>query len=293
MRRLRDFYRATRDFRLLAGLPDAVIGHTAGRVYPFLQGTSSVLEEIGDEATTDALVERISEVRRRAKSAVDRRALDLLEMLVERRAAEVLNQPGPHAWKALAAMRRAFQQEWSEGEPRLMADLLSSLGRIVDQELAAEQLRQLETLQGRTARGTLDRLRIGHGRARCLWAYQRYDEAIDLLQDALAEYQAAQDGVLPQTANGAALSLISYWKDRGHFARAETFLREQLEHPANPQQAKWLRGQLFDTLVRAFERDGMVSLGRTTPWPPRFRDVQSRISTLERQLQQARGKPAR
>ncbi|HID78889.1 MAG TPA: hypothetical protein EYP56_23195, partial [Planctomycetaceae bacterium] len=150
MRRLRDFYRATRDFRLLAGLPDAVIGHTAGRVYPFLQGTSSVLEEIGDEATTDALVERISEVRRRAKSAVDRRALDLLEMLVERRAAEVLNQPGPHAWKALAAMRRAFQQECSEGEPRLMADLLSSLGRIVDQELAAEQLRQLETLQGRT-----------------------------------------------------------------------------------------------------------------------------------------------
>ena len=90
----------------------------------------NVLDEIREEATADALVEHLAEVRRRATTVVDQRALDLLEMLVERRAAEVLNQPGPHAEKALAAMRRAFEKAWSEGEPRLMANLLSSLGRI-------------------------------------------------------------------------------------------------------------------------------------------------------------------
>ena len=58
------------------------------------------------------------------------RALDLLELLVERRAAELQNQPGPHVQRALAAMRRAWKRDWSPGEPRLMADLLASLGTI-------------------------------------------------------------------------------------------------------------------------------------------------------------------
>ena len=40
---LQQFYAATRDFRLLAGLADAVLGHTAGQVYPFVQGMSGVL----------------------------------------------------------------------------------------------------------------------------------------------------------------------------------------------------------------------------------------------------------
>ncbi len=34
---LRQYYLATRDFRLLTGLADAVIGQTAGKVYPWLK----------------------------------------------------------------------------------------------------------------------------------------------------------------------------------------------------------------------------------------------------------------
>ena len=40
LQQLREFYVATRDFRLLACLADAVVGNTAGKVYPFLQGMS-------------------------------------------------------------------------------------------------------------------------------------------------------------------------------------------------------------------------------------------------------------
>ena len=43
---LQQFYQASHDFRLLAGLPDAVIGHTAAGVYPFLQGMQLVLDEV-------------------------------------------------------------------------------------------------------------------------------------------------------------------------------------------------------------------------------------------------------
>ena len=96
-------------------------------------GHDGVLGEVRDEATADSIVERLAEVRQRAATPVDRRALDLLEVLVERRAAELINQPGPHADKALAALKRAFQREWSPGEKRLMADLLAGMGTIAQQ----------------------------------------------------------------------------------------------------------------------------------------------------------------
>ena len=115
---LQQFYQASRDFRLLSMLADGVVGHSAGKVYPFLQGMRIVLAEVRDEATADEIVAQIAKVRLSAKTVIDQRALDLLELLVERRAAELQNQPGPHADKALAALARAFKREWSSGEPR-------------------------------------------------------------------------------------------------------------------------------------------------------------------------------
>src|SRR5262249_55047403 len=119
---LQQFYQATRDFRLLAVLADAVVGHSAGKVYPFLQGVQNILTDIHEEATVDELCAHLAGVRARAQTAVDRRALDLLEAQARRRAAELKNQAGPHAEAALSALRRAFDHAWSEGEPRLMAD---------------------------------------------------------------------------------------------------------------------------------------------------------------------------
>jgi len=258
---LRQFYRATRDFRLLAGLADAVVGHTAAKVYPFLQGMGSVLEEVRDEATADSIIEHLATVRTRAKTDVDHRALDLLETLVERRSAEVLNQPGPHVDKALAAMRRAFQRKWSSGEPRLMADLLAGLGRISQQALADEQLRELEVLHEGAAKGSIDRLHIAHRFANALASYLRYDEAIDLLQAELDEFLATVDGILPSHANDVLNSLISYLEHQRHFARGEKTLFERLERPANVQQTYWLTQRLYQLYESAIDRGGDVSLG--------------------------------
>ena len=258
---LQQFYSATRDFRLLAGLGDAVLGHTAGQVYPMLQNMSGLLGEVRDEATADSIVERIAAVRSRAKTDVDRRALDLLEFRVERRAAELQNQAGPHVRRALAAMQRAWKHDWSPGEPRLMAELLASLGAITPQSLADEQVSELESLYREAQPGTPDRLAIGTSLAATYWAYARMDPAIDLMCESLDEYQAACGGVLPASANHALAELMNYLDGCVQYARGEKLLQEQLKHPANQQQTAWLTWMLYRLYIGAIARDGYVSLG--------------------------------
>ena len=258
---LTEYYRARHDFRLLSGLADAVIGHTAGQAYPFLQNMGGVLSEVRDEATADSIVEHLAKVRQRAKTDIDQRALDLLEALVERRAAELMNQPGPHGDKALAALKRAFQRAWSPGEPRLMADLLGSMGSIAYKPLANEQVRQLEALHRDSARGSADRLLIAHRLANAYWVYARQDQAIDFLTDAIGEFEKACGGVLPPSANDPLATLVGYLESRRHYDRGEKVLLEQLMHPAHQQQRLWLTQRLYELYDNAVRNGGDVSLG--------------------------------
>jgi Flp pilus assembly protein TadD len=259
---LQQFYQASRDFRLLAMLPDGVVGHTAGRVYPFLQGMNGVLSEVRDEATADELVARIAAVRPSAKTDIDRRALDLLELLVERRAAEVQNQPGPHADRALAALQRAFKREWSPGEPRLMADFLGALGSISRPALAKEQLRELELLHKDATAGSFDRLHIAQRFAETLNSYARLPEATDLLQAAITEYEKANGGILPTSANNALGTLVYCTESAQHYDRGEKLLLAQLKHPIHASQKNWLVERLNQLYHQALQNNGEVTLGK-------------------------------
>ncbi|MBN9122188.1 MAG: hypothetical protein J0I06_24125 [Planctomycetes bacterium] len=258
---LQQFYQASRDFRLLSMLPDGAVGHTAGRVYPFLDGMRSVLAEVRDEATADELAKRIAALRPAAKTPVDQRAIDLLELLVERRAAEVQNQAGPHADKALAALTRAFKGEWSPGEQRLMADFLAGLGSAPQATIAKEQLRQLEALHRGAAAGSYDRLHIASRYAATLNGYSRGPDAIDLLRSALKEFEDANNGMLPTSANGSLTMLITFLERAGHYDRAEKVFLAQLKHPVHAEQRDWLVQQLNELYHRALRNTGDVSLG--------------------------------
>ncbi|MBC8117785.1 MAG: tetratricopeptide repeat protein, partial [Candidatus Saccharimonas sp.] len=258
---LQQFYQASHDFELLSMLPDGVVGHTAGKVYPFLQGMLVVLGEVRDEATADELVARIKTIRPSAKTAVDARALDLLELMVERRAAELQNQAGPHAERALAALHRAFTREWATGEPRLMADFLSALGSVPQPAISTEQLRQLEVLHRGAVVGSFDRLHIAHRRAETLNAYSRRPDATDLLHSALKEFEDANSGVLPTTANPALAMLISFTETAGHYERGEKVLLAQLKHPVHVEQKYWLIERLNELCIQAMQNKGDVSLG--------------------------------
>lgn len=260
---IQQFYAATRDFRLLACVADAVVGQTAGKVYPFLSNMAGVLGEIRDEATVDEMMAHITKVARpKAKTAVDHRALDLMEMLVQRRAAELKNQPGPHGTSALEAMKRAFRRDWSPGEPVLMSELLGNLGRIAFEPLAEEQRFELTELHKMQLKGTYDRLRAALFLGRILHAYGRSPQAADLLADALAEFQAANNGVLTSHATETVSLFISVLTSMGHYARGETFLKAQLAKPDRDNMTVWYNQELDRLYLYALEGDGEVSYGK-------------------------------
>jgi predicted Zn-dependent protease len=258
---LRQVYQATRDFRLLAVLADGTVGHTAGKVYPFLQAMKRVIDEIGDEATVDQLAGKIAEVRRKAKSPVDHRALELFTAMVERRAAELANQGGPHAQKALDALSAAFKREWQAGEPILMAQFLGAFGAIGNPALAAEQLRELETLHGEAKSGSLDHLNIALQYANVLNASGKVEPSMEVLESALQAFREARGGSLPQLANPVIERLLEFTDHARQFERGEKLILAQANNPHSSQQRDWLRRKLYEHYLAALKKKARVSLG--------------------------------
>lgn len=260
---LREFYQACRDFRLLQMIPDTVIGRTPQYVYPLLQSlNTTILPELRDEATADEIVARIRELREKAESASDRRALDLLEALIERKSSDVLNQPGPHADLAVAALKRAFEHDWAEGEYRQMADFLQKLGNIRETKLAQEQMRQLEGLHNRVEPGTDDRLFIAFYLARGhFYGYGRRDEGIAVMENAVREYRQAHPEGWPGQANTPLDGYLDFLEGVKRFAQAEKFLDDFIKSPANEGQRLWMLRRQNDVLIEALRHQGRVSLG--------------------------------
>ncbi|MHC4974482.1 MAG: VIT domain-containing protein [Planctomycetota bacterium] len=258
-RLLADLYGAVKDFRLLECLPYGIVGHTPEGIYPYLAELHRVLDNVHEEATCDALAAQIGAVP--AKSDLDRRGLALLRAMVERRAGEVLDQPGPHAQKGLAALQAAFKGSWQPGERRRMAAWLAALGEIPQEAFAAEQVRQLEALHGQEPAGTLDRLVIAQLLYETLWEYGREDKAVDGLTAALDEYRRRKGGLTAE-ALGALDRLVEWLNHRGHFRTAETRLEAELAARPPPEVAVWLQEQLFRVYLRALTRKGQLSIGQ-------------------------------
>jgi predicted Zn-dependent protease len=259
---LRRAYRITRDFRLLNGLADAVMGQSAERVYDCLGNVGPVIAEVEEEATVDSLVAHISAVRNRAVTDVDHLALDMLEVLIERRAVEQKNQPGPHAARALAALQRIAQSQRVPGERPQLAGFLASLGAISDQALADEQFRQLKSLQESTEAGSAERMDVSVKLAAAYWAYQRWTDAIDLLQAVIKECQQTHSDAVPIYAQDAVAAYVQYLLEQRQFASAEEELRQLAEHPVHAGQGYWFDEQLDQAYEKAMTHGGQVSLGR-------------------------------
>ena len=259
--RLQQVYQNSRDFRLLECMADSVLGHTALAIYLYLQTTQQVLSDVRDEATIDNIGDRIKTLREQAKTAVDRRALDLLELLVERRAAELQNQPGPHVERAVAALQHSVQGEWQPGERRLMADLLASLRQIAAESLSAAQIKLLAQLYRDSEAGSFDRLAVAQSYATTLWNRSRWNDSLEVLQAALDEFRAASAGVLPESANNTLTTYIGYLENRGHFARGEAVLLAELEPARALQQRAWRVQRLYQLYTQALASGGTVSLG--------------------------------
>lgn len=260
---LREFYRACRDFRLLQMIPDSVVGRTPQQVYSFLtQLQTTVLPEMRKEATADEILARIVKLREGDLTTTDLRALDLLEVLIERQSAEVLNQPGPHIQAAVAALKRAFDRGWADGEGRQMAGFLNSLGQLKQAELAAEQFRQLEMLYQREEPGTDDRLFNGWYLANVKFGpYGKRDDGLKLMEIVIREYEQTHLKGWPAQANDPFSGYVSMFEQISRHAEAETFVRKHLEKPLNKGQRNWLTERLIAVYSSTLSNDARVSLG--------------------------------
>ena len=259
--RLAQIYRYTKDFRLLECLPEGLMGHSIQQVYPYLQNLSSVLEHIRDEAVVDRIIEHLEKMQQQDITNADLRALNLLTLLVERKASEVVNQPGPHVDVALRAMKAAFKGEWQDGEPLRMASLLAGLGRISQEPLAREQLRQLQELHNIEKPGSTAHLQIAEFWTRTLWNYGEQERAIDILMWALDACREVNDGKLANSQQGPFNTLISWLKSRKHYSKAEKEITDELKRQDTPAMIRWLQQSLFDTWNEAFRNKATVAIG--------------------------------
>jgi hypothetical protein len=259
---VRNFYEKSRDFRLLAALADAVVGQSSGSIYRFLKECESTLDEIDREAAVNELLAHLAKVRERAKTPVDQRALDLLEMLTERRAAELQDQPGPHVAAAVAALERATKPEYSPGEPRLFARMLADLRQISQKPLAAERARVIRLLHEAATGQPQDRLLVAHALAESLRDDGERQQAIDALEPALAEHLAASGGKRTAAALDSLSVLTDLYCAGGQFVRAEQVLRGEMVRTANPSVAFDITIKIYGVHIYALQQDGATSHGR-------------------------------
>ena len=268
---LRDIYAASRDFRLLQMIPDSVLGRSPQQVYSFLNTLQSqVLYELRNEATADEILKVVGTLRVPKPDGTrsvpttntDLRALDLLEALVERKSSEVLNQPGPHIDACVAALQRAFQREWSAGEPRMMSNFLYQLGSLPSEKLKAEQLRELRELQRLAPPNSRDHLAITADVCRLMfWNYSQKDSALREMEVAVGNYTRANNGLWPHLDNEFLSQYVSMLEGANQHAAGETVLQKYLAKPENDEQRKWLNDRLMSLYNHALEHDGAVSLG--------------------------------
>lgn len=263
---LKMFYQASRDFRLLQVVPDIVIGRTPQQVYSALKNLqTNILTELRDEATADEIIARIKELQGTVETAIDRRALDLLESMVERKSSELLNQPGPHVKAAVAALKRAFDREWADGEPRQMADFLAALGKITQPELADEQMRQLTELHRQAEPGTDDRLFIAYSLASGHFkSYGRRDAGLAVMENALREFDQTHPDGWPLSASSPLSGYVTFLEQASRFAQAEKLLDRYQETPLNTQTKYWFLKRQNQVYHAAMKGGGRVSLGEGT-----------------------------
>ena len=285
---LRQYYEACRDYRLLRMVPAAMLGRTPQQVYGFLGNIDrQLMAVINNEATADEIVDAIRQARETASSAIDLRALDLLELVIERRSAKVLNQPGPHAQRAVAALNRACNREWQNGEIRQMASLLHGLGQITNSKIAAERIKRLRQLQQLAAKWDLsqvsdsrkqslatDRLYLNWYLASAIFQFDDRRRGIDILEAAVNGFDSATNRRWTRGTHQPLLGLIGFYESVGRYRDAEQRLDRQLSGVSD----LWLRNvwhnRRTQVWLNALRTDATVSLGRTTEL---YRKLNSRL----------------
>ncbi len=260
---LNQFYTASRDFRLLAMLPDALTGRTPQQIYPFLANLKvNLLSEIRKEATADEILERLAKVRANMRNG-QRSAGDGFVGSIDRTAIGGGAQSTRSAHRGRgSALERAFARKWAEGEVRQMADFLDSLGTIKQPAINEERLKELRELHRLTAAGTDDRLFVAWHLSHALfYSHGLKEEGLTIMQIAIREYQQAHAKGWPANANSPLFGYVDLLEAVKRFGEAENVLAAQIANPINPTQKYALLNRQNQCYQAALREEGQVSLG--------------------------------
>ena len=256
-------YQQVRDHRLLASIADAIPGHTPEAAYGMLLGLQNLVGSIHEEATLDQALAHVAVRRQEVERDADRRALDLLTVMLSARAAQVRNADPDHAPRALAALAAAWKLSWVDGEARFVAQVLAGMGRVELPRLAAAQLERLASLdRDATANASVpDRLAIAQARAAALAAYDRADEAVDVLTSVLEAIRASDGAPLPPVADAAFEQRTALLAQQGHFQQAEALLLEETARRTLATRRLGLEQRRVALVANALGRDGAMRHG--------------------------------
>ena len=258
---LRNYYETTRDFRLLACVPEAALGQSAQGIYQLAAGFRQVSTLLQEEATLDQLTKHLEVLRGRAKTVTDRRALDLIDFLSALQAARQRQGGETSGERALAALRSAYERaSWAEGEARYYAEFLAQQGQLSPPALATEQLRQLRAILAKADPGTELHVALSLNLAQTEWNYHQQDAALRTLEACLNGVRP-KGGALPAFAWSVFETRLGYLEARRAFREGEQNLIAERARPADANMANMFEQRLATLYQNCLRAGGEVSLG--------------------------------
>ncbi len=263
---LLDLYLECRDFRLLRSLAGAVVGHSAQGIYPVVESFRVVVNGLQEEAALDQCVEQIEFYRAGDLTDLDRRALDLMEFFAGRRALELGHGIEQHERSVLAALQRADQTTFAEGEALAKSKLLGGIGEIRSTAVLDEVVKQLAACQRSVPRGSIARTEIAFRRAATLWQNHGHESAdrgaaVRIAEAAIEEVRSHRGDRMPAEAQHFLSVLGGYYLEQGRHRDGERLWKRELDTEYPATRKSWIYPQWIRYLISTYEAGAGISLG--------------------------------
>jgi hypothetical protein len=254
-------YSRNRDPRLLAVVPELLQEADLPAPFAFAARVHRLLSRLNDEAAVSALAASLHEARPRLTG--DRaRAADLVEVAC----LALLTAVGPAATgdlsQAEALLERAAGATQDGTGRGALIGLLLAWGQVAEGPLRQAQTHWLGVLLADPAASLTPRRRdLCLSYARLLWSYQRRDEAVAILERALALLPT--QGTAPSFGSGDQVleTLTGYLREAGQMPRCETLLLSRLDQATEAAQRAGLEEALGTLWVQALGGKAVLAVG--------------------------------
>lgn len=279
-RLLFDFYRSTRDFRLMQTLLDSLPARTMTQQYRILSTFQNYRDNVFEEATLDEILRKIDAMRKAGKTVrgdltpSDLRFLDLVDLCFANQAATLQDSPGPHIERATASLKSAWQRgNWAPDEFVAYSRFLETVVNIrlkndanvkkATEQFKGECVTQFQELYKRGVKdspASTATASIALGYANFLFAENPSDPFVISI---LEEQIKAGNALKPNLHQSILSSYVRSLQNAKRHIEAENAIQKQLDTLSNPLQCQTLEQMRDDVFIDALLRgDCETSLGK-------------------------------